>query len=318
MPQTLAEYAAWLDGRGLLWPEVPPAVPVKATPYAKPLPGIRAVTFEVYGTLLRVTGGRLTLDGPDRLSVQIAVEKTVEEFNVWNSLFRKPGPPWQQVYEQYKKLLDERRMTAAVRKGDVPEVDAAADLWRKLIAQWDRKEFRYDEATLGDRDALAEKIAYFFHSRLQGVEPAPNAARTAAVLAEGGIRALLLSDGQCFTPVQLIRAFAADGVAAASLVDFSISVLSCREGVRKPSPSLYERGVERLRELGIGPDQTLHVGSRLKDDLAVAKRFGMRTALYAGDAASLEATKDEVRDPRLAPDRLLTDLAQLREVVGVG
>lgn len=315
MPQTLAEYAAWLDGRNLRWPEVPPIVPVKATPHTKPLRGIRAVTFEVYGTLLRITGGRLTLDGPDRLSLQIAFEKTVEEFNVWNFLFRKPGPAWQQVYEQYKKLLDERRMTATVRKGDIPEVDAAADVWRKLIAQWDRKEFRYDEATYGDRDALAEKIAYFFHSRLQGVEAAPNAATTVAALSAAGIRVSLLSDGQSFTPVQLMRVFAGP---AGMAIDESCSVLSFREGVRKPSPTLYERCITRLREKRIEPSETLHVGSRLKDDLAVAKRFGMRTALYAGDAKSLQATKEEVRDPELAPDRLLMDLSQLREVVGVG
>lgn len=318
MPLTLLEYAERLDNRNVLRPEVPPAVLPKATPTTKPLPGIRAVTFDVYGTLLRITGGQLSLDGPDRLSVQIAFEKTVEEFNIWNFLFRKPGPPWQQVYEQYKRLLDDARMTSPVRKGELPEVDAARDLWRPLIAQWDRKEFAYDENSLGDRDSLAEKIAYFFHSRLQGIEAAPHAASTVATLAGAGLRVALLSDGQVFTLVQLQRALAVQHPAAMDALDLSCSVLSCREGVRKPSPSLYERCLDRLREQGVEPSAVLHVGSRLKDDLGVARRLGMRTALYAGDSESLQATREEIRNPLLTPDRLVTDLTQLREVVGIG
>lgn len=317
MTLTLAEYAEHLDSRDALRPEVPPIVPVKASPFTRSLPGLRAVTFEVYGTLLRITGGRLMLDGPDRLALQIAFEKTVEEFNIWNFLFRKPGPPWQQVYEQYKKLLEERQMTAAVRKGEIPEVDAAADVWRKLIAQWDRKEFQYDAAKLGDRDALAEKIAYFFHSRLQGIEAAPNAVETIAALTNAGIRVALLSDGQVFTPVQLRQAFKQQQSTLPRL-DTTCDVLSYQVGVRKPSTSLFREGLAHLSEQGIAAEEALHVSSRLREDLGIAKRLGMRTALYAGDRASFDVTREDARDRELAPDRLLTDLAQLREVVGIG
>lgn len=318
MPLTLAEYADRIERRDTLRPEVPPAVLPKATPFTKPVDGIRAVTFDVYGTLLRITGGKLLPEGPDRLSRQIAFEKTVEEFNVWNFLFRKPGAPWQQVYDQYKTLLEDRQLRSAVRKGERPEVDLAADVWRPLIAQWDRKEFRYDETLLGDRDALAEKIAWFFHSRLQAVEASQNAAATLRRIVDRGISVALMSDGQTFTPVQLMRSLATSSPRSEIAVDWSLSVLSYQHGVRKPSLSLYQTSLERFAARGIEPGQILHVGSRLKDDLGVARLRGMKTALYAGDSASLEATRDEVRDRRLAPDRLITDLAQLSEIVGIG
>jgi len=61
----------------------------------------------------------------------------------------------------------------------------------------------------------------------------------------------------------------------------------------------------------------LHVGSRLRNDLAVAKRLGMKTALYAGDSSSFEASKDDIRDPELRPDRLLTELTQVLTVLGI-
>ena len=319
MPQSLAEYASWLDSRRLLWPEVPPAEPLKATPFTRPLAGIRAVTFEVYGTLLRITGGRLLLEGPDKLSLQIALEKTIEEFNVWNFLFRKPGPAWKQVLEQYEKLIAGRRMAAVARQGDLPEVDAAADVWRKLIEQWDRKEFKYDEQSLGDRDALAQKIAYYFHACLQGIESAPGAGQTVERISSAGFVVGLLTDAQCFTALQLRRMMADSGQPVGiEAIDQSASVFSFQEGLRKPSPSLFRRSIERFRERGIEPAEILHVSSRLKDDLAVARRHGMRTALYAGDSESLIATKSEVRDPALAPDRLITGLGQLADVLGIG
>ena len=54
---TLQEYIEGLENRNLVWPQPPPIEPVKATPYIKPLSGIRAVTWSVYGTLLRIAEG---------------------------------------------------------------------------------------------------------------------------------------------------------------------------------------------------------------------------------------------------------------------
>jgi hypothetical protein len=43
----------------------------------------------------------------------------------------------------------------------------------------------------------------------------------------------------------------------------------------------------------------------------------MKTALYAGDSSSFEASKDDIRDPELRPDRLLTELTQVLTVLGI-
>jgi hypothetical protein len=41
----------------------------------------------------------------------------------------------------------------------------------------------------------------------------------------------------------------------------------------------------------------------------------MRTALLAADRTSLAVTREELADPQVRPDRLLTSLTQLREIV---
>lgn len=316
MPKTLQQYADWLDERKLIWPRPPALVAPRATPYTKPLEGIRAVTWSVYGTLLRISDGELVFDVPDALRRQVALEKTIEEFHMWQSMTRKPGPPWEQMYDQYKRLVEDRQMAGTRHKGDAPEVDSSA-IWRTIVERLQQKEYHYEASTYGDMDAFSEKISYFFHSSLQGVEASPQAREALLAVSDAGLRQGLLSDGQSFTLVQMLRALRAQGTlpAPGGLFDLDCVILSFQHGVRKPSKSLYRAAVECFRDHGVAPEEILHVGSRVSDDLAIAKRFGMKTALYAGDKLSLRATKEEMKDPALRPDRLLTDLAQIREIL---
>jgi FMN phosphatase YigB (HAD superfamily) len=91
--------------------------------------------------------------------------------------------------------------------------------------------------------------------------------------------------------------------------------LSYDVGGRKPSERLFRRALAALAGEGISPAEVLHVGSRLPQDLVPARRLGMKTALFAGDRASLQATPEQLKSA-VRPDVLLTELSQLAEVVG--
>ena len=84
---------------------------------------------------------------------------------------------------------------------------------------------------------------------------------------------------------------------------------------RKPSERLFRHAAEQLQARGIDPGQVLHVGSRLVQDVAPAKRLGMKTALFAGDKASLQASGEQLKENAYRPDVLLTELGQIAEVV---
>jgi FMN phosphatase YigB (HAD superfamily) len=87
--------------------------------------------------------------------------------------------------------------------------------------------------------------------------------------------------------------------------------------VRKPSKTLFLRAVDRFVKVGIEPEQILHVSSHVRDDLAVAKSLGMRTALYAAEKLGLQAAAEDLKDPATKPDRLITELTQVRDIIGV-
>ena len=254
---------------------------------------------------------------PQALRMEIALDKTIKEFNMWNSMTRKPGKPSEVMIVRYTRALDEQRMAVTAAPGEVPEVDAAV-LWMKLIRQLQQKEYTYETSKYGELEEFAEKVAYFFHSCLQGLEAEEGAFEICRTLPAAGKRVGIIGNGQRFTPVQMLRAFRRQGTLRSldELFDPGLVTLSWREGVRKPSKSLYLRALDRFRRAGVAPHQVLYVGTRLRDDLAIAKQAGMRTALLAADQTSLVASKEELANPELRPDRLLTSLTQIRDVVG--
>ena len=317
MPQTLQEYADWLDNRNLIWPKLPAPVQPKATPSLKPLRGIRAVTWSLYGTLLRIADGRLLQHHPQQFRMQVALEKTIEEFNMWHSMSRKPGAPWEYMLTQYTGVLEKQQMRGTKRKGDFPEVDSS-DVWRTLIERLVKNEYTWDESMYGDLDDLSLKVAYFFHMRLQGVEVAEHAVSALNAIDSANVAQALLADAQPFSLVQMLRAFRQVGTLPPStLFGADGMTLSYRLGVRKPSKSIYRHALQQFQQQGISPQEVLHVGARLGDDLAEAKRHGMKTVLFAGDAESVQAGKDDIKNPETRPDRLMTDLNQIDQILGI-
>ena len=167
MAKTLSEYLDWLDERtNLIFPKAPRLRPITAKPSIKPIPGVKVVLWSVYGTLLRIDSGRLLHQHPQELRMQIALQKTIEEFKMWFSMSRKPGQPWEYMLQQYNGVLEEMRMVGTGRKGDVPEIDSS-QVWAKLIDRLVRNEYTWDESLYGGLEGLAVKVAYFFHAMLQ-------------------------------------------------------------------------------------------------------------------------------------------------------
>ncbi len=318
MPQSLDEYAQWLAERNLRWPAPPKLEPIAAAPFLKPLPGIKAIAWDVYGTLLRIADGELLFVHPQAMRMEIALDKTIQEFNMWQSMSRKPGKPWEYMLSLYNNAYDDLRLAGSGRKGDLPEIDAAR-IWFKILEKLDKNDYQYDVDQYGDLEDLSRKIAYFYHSSLQGWEATAGSAVTVMALADAGLRQGLLADGQCFTPTQVLRGLQAEGKLPEplGLISPELSTLSFLEGVRKPSKSLYLAAAKRFRDAGMAPDQVLFVSSRLREDLVIAKSVGFRTALFAGEKLSLKATAADLKDPAVKPDRLLTQLIQVRDLLGI-
>jgi hypothetical protein len=317
MALTLEEYASWLDGRGLPWPQPPAIEPAKARPHVQRLPGIRAVLWNTYGTLIAIPpAGELLFEHPIAFVQSAALEKTIAEFKMWGSMSRKPGQPSEYMQKIYNDLLAEQRLGPGGGE-KFPEVQADK-IWEGVIKRLLQKDYKFDAGLYGSLNEYSKKVAYFFHASLQATQCPPTADRALAHVTAAGMIQGLLGDGQCFTAVQLQRGLMALGsnVRLTDLIPADWQFLSFEARARVPSERLLRPAIAKLAARGIEPGETLYVGSRIDRDIAPIKKLGFRTALFAGDKSSLAATADQLRDPTARPDLLLTELGQIADVVG--
>jgi FMN phosphatase YigB (HAD superfamily) len=315
MPLSLEQYASYLDTRAdLPWPAPPQATPVKARPHLVRL-GVRAVLWNVYGTLLAVPQGELLFESPVAFVMSNALDKTIQEFKMWASMSRKPGQPSEYMQTIYSQILNEQR---AVPGGTERHPEVCSErVWEAILKRLLQKDYKFDAGFFGSLNEFSRKVAYFFHASLQGTACYEGAARAMRAVRDAGLAQGLLADGQCFTTVQLQRGLNKqdDEAQLDELLTDGLTTLSCDVRGRKPSERLFRQALEALSGQGIGPDEVLHVGSRVQQDLVPARRLGMKTALFAGDKASLQATPEQLKDATSRPDVLLTSLEQITEVI---
>ena len=314
MALTLEQYATFLDTRNLPWPAPPTVQPPKAKPHLVPLPGIRLVTWNLYGTLVSVPTGNLFFVHPQKFVMDLALDKTVQEFKMWGSMSRKPGQPSEYMAEIYARVLDEQRLAPSPGEKQ-PEIRAER-LWEAILKKLLQKEYKFDAAFYGSLNEYAKKIAYFFHASLQGTGCYDGAARALEHIHSCGVKQGLIADAQCFTLVQLQRGLAAQSsVRVEEVFDKNVRALSHEVGGRKPSERLFRHALQAAAQQGVSPAQVLHIGSRIVQDIAPARKLGLRTALFAGDKDSLQASAQQLKDPATRPDVLITDLSQVTELI---
>ena len=80
---------------------------------------------------------------------------------------------------------------------------------------------------------------------------------------------------------------------------------------------MHFQAANDLAERGIGSDEVLYVGNDMLNDMTPASRVGFRTALFAGDARSLRMREGDPRVAGVAPDLVLSSLAELPRCLGV-
>jgi FMN phosphatase YigB (HAD superfamily) len=315
MALTLDQYIEYLETRNLPWPAPPVVSPPRAKPHLVRLPGIRIVTWDPYGTLLAIAGGELQFELPDRFIMEMALEKTVQEFKMWPSMTRKPGQPSEYFLTMYQNELHQQRMMGGQgeRHGEV----RSDRVWQELIKKLLQKGYQFDAGFYGSLNEFSCKVAYFFHASLQAATGFPGAAQAIRCVETRGCRQGLLGTGQCFTRAQLRWNLQRQDrqLKNGAALDAGLGGLSCEIGVRPPSKRLFEQCLEALAQEEISPAQVLHVGSWLASDIVPARRAGMRTALFAGDRASTDASVEMFARPGHRPDVLLTELTQIGEIL---
>jgi hypothetical protein len=168
MALTLEQYADQLAERpDLNWPEPPEIDPPKAKPHLKSLPGIRAVTWNVYGTLLVIPSGELYFEHPNKFIMDVALDKTIQEYKMWKAMTRKPGAPSEYMRVIYQNAMADLKLKPAPT-GEKHGAIASEHIWEAIVKKLATNEYTFNLSVYGSIDVYSQKIAYFFHASLQG------------------------------------------------------------------------------------------------------------------------------------------------------
>ena len=155
MALTLEQYATYLDSRrDLPWPAAPDVDRPKAKPHLVRLPEVRAVLWNVYGTLLAIPGGDLVFEHPTAFIMNNALDRTIQEFKMWASMSRKPGQPSEYLIQIYRQILTEQSVGPGGERH--PEV-AAERVWEAILKRLLQKDYKFDAGFFGRSTSTAAR-----------------------------------------------------------------------------------------------------------------------------------------------------------------
>lgn len=256
-------------------------IPTDVIPRLSALPDVRAVVFDVYGTL--VISGSGDVGSADTSGIN----QEIEDSRVSN------------LRRQIEKMNDDRRSDTCPK----PEVDIV-EAWRRTLRR---------ESPKPTTEQIC-RLATEHESRANPTWPMPGAKEVLSRIGQSDLAMGIVSNAQVFT-IPLVKDLLADKGLAAGGFDLDLSIFSNRFRQAKPGPRLFDVLLTGLARRGIEPQQAIYVGNDMLNDVWAASSAGLKTAWFAGDRRSCRRREDDPRCQSLEPDVVLTDLMQLPSVL---
>jgi len=259
-----------------------------------PLEGIRAVLFDIYGTLLISGSGdigtvREDADAGAALTAMRRAGVIAQGFDIEAD-----------VVTLLEDTIRAHHAVSRCQGIEFPEVNITM-VWRDVIA------------ALGlpaPQDNQLRRVAVEHECLTNPVWPMPGLDETLSALSGTGRRLGIVSNAQFYTPltIEALTGRALDGLG----FEPCLCAWSWAQGEAKPSTRLF-RGILEVLDARheIAPEETLYVGNDMLKDIWPASVTGCRTALFAGDSRSLRLREDDERVRGLEPDLVVDDLRQI-------
>lgn len=277
--------------------------PTDLEPRLPPMPGVRAILFDVYGTLFISAAG--DIDAGRSTDQATALHEALRSTGL-NGRLEEASRAGARLLPRFIREEHERRRAGGT---EYPEIDIR-ETWRQVTDELAGRSLLDGEVT----DEQLRELAVEYECRVNPVWPMPLLRETVRALSHHGMLLGIVSNAQFFTPLLFPAFFGED----ACELGFEPALCAWSWELReaKPSTALHRRALEHLQDrLHVSPDQVLYVGNDRLNDLWPARQAGCRTALFAGDDRALRLRDDDPRCADVRPIAVVTHLAQLLDIV---
>jgi putative hydrolase of the HAD superfamily len=287
----VAEFAARLRAERFTAWSGEPAVPIDCPARAARLHDIRAVIFDVYGTLIDYWRPEFDHRESKEAALQAAFRQTADYFGFTEYLLKMNSADTAEktLHDLYHGLIALDHEKARNKSVDTPEIRIDR-IWKVIVLMLKRHGYNPVRASFGTPDDLARCAAYYYNAVALGGNLFPNVVEALVALKKDNIRLGIVSNAQFYTPIDLTLLIREQSENTyddyLELFDEDLIFYSYEYGVAKPGRLLFEKLYNALYESHILPAQTVFVGNDLALDIQTAQDVGMKTALYCGDRKS--------------------------------
>jgi putative hydrolase of the HAD superfamily len=268
-------------------------IPTELQASTRKLKGLKAVIFDIYGTLFISGSGDISLARMDDRGPALREALVVAGFRV-----NEARPP--KVADLHKAIQQHRQLRQA-QGISYPEI-RIEEVWEEWLTA-----AKTEEQISGEGDLQTAIVAY--ECKVNPCWPMPGLAALLDSLQASRVPLGIVSNAQFYTP--LLFPALLDSPFEALPFAGSLCRWSYLEREGKPSTGLFQRLAGDLAKRGLAPEEALFLGNDMLNDIYPARQTGLRTALFAGDKRSLRLRKEDPRCRDLTPDAILTDLSQL-------
>ncbi len=267
--------------------------PTSLEPSPPPMEGVRAVLFDIYGTLFVSASGDIgpaDRGGRDEAAFRAALEAAGGDAGRL--------PPGFSGSRRYREVIAAHHAAARARGVEWPEVEIL-EVWEEVLSA-------------AGMAVDLPRLAVEYECRTNPVWPMPGLLEVVREVVGHGLLVGIVSNAQFYTPL-LFPALLGTPLGELGFRP-EFCAWSWREGEAKPSPRLFAGPLEALREeWGIHPGEVLYLGNDMLKDILPAHRLGLRPVLFAGDRRSLRLRPEHPHCRHLSADGVITDLRQLIE-----
>ena len=268
--------------------------------------GIKAIVFDIYGTLLVSSSGDID-------------QAEISTQNLENALSASHIEVVKDNSEALQHILDDFEYTIKIchreaKRNNIPypEIDILS-IWEIVLLHARRKNLvRFND------DANILRMTCIFEFLSNQVFPMPGMKTVIEKLKERGYPLGIVSNAQFYTPV-VMNYFLNNTVSFNEEIknfDSELIVYSYKLGKGKPDTALFADLVPVLKKkYNLQPEEVLFVGNDMLKDIYPSNQQGFKTALFAGDKRSLRTREDDARVNGLKPNYVITKLEQLLEIV---
>ena len=279
--------------------------PTGTTEKLTKLNGIKAVIFDVYGTLLISGSGDLSIARQTNTGAAIrdAFQTIGQAINTEVAL---PA-----LSELFFTTIEKSRSHLSANGIDYPDIDIRniwLQIWQKLCNDDDLSA----EPQIEDIPLLSNE----YECRVNPTWPMPHTMELLESIRESGLVLGIVSNAQFFTPL-LFEAHLYSDLKNLGF-EKQICFFSYEQKVAKPSPIFFEKCMNTLFQLhSIRAEEALYVGNDMLNDIWPSQKMGFQTCLFAGDKRSLRWRDENPFMKDVVPDLVATDLIQLKEALQI-